>query len=72
MQELCKEALEKAYSSSKTNFRTMAMLGQGNGFTLEATPYCSYASKDGVHVLFAGEVAFWPGIDVVSAAHNGQ
>ena len=47
------------------------MLGQGCGFTFEATPYCSYASKGPVHVLFAGEVAAWPGIDAVSAAHDG-
>ncbi len=47
------------------------LLGHGNGYTFEATPFCSVASRDGVHVLFAGEVSKWPGVDVVSVAHDG-
>ncbi len=35
-------------------------------------PYCSYATKDGVHVLFSGEVSEWPGINVVESAHDGE
>lgn len=45
-------------------------LGHGSGFAFEHSPYCSYATSDGVHVLFVGEVAEWPGLDAVSVAHN--
>lgn len=50
----------------------MTLLGHGNGFSFEASPYCSYAARDGVHVLLAGEVAEWPGISAVAAAHDGE
>lgn len=69
-EEYCKQTLERAYSASKPAARHLEMLGHGNGFTFEASPYCSYASRNGVHVLFAGEVSEWPGIDAVSLAHN--
>lgn len=49
----------------------MAVLGHGNGFSFEALPFCSYANRDGVHVMLAGEVAEWPGISAVAAAHDG-
>lgn len=69
-QELCQQVLDRVYSASKSTVRHLEMFGQGSGFTFEATPYCSYANKDGVHVLFAGEVSDWPGINAVSAAHD--
>lgn len=50
----------------------MTLLGHGNGFSFEASPYCSYANKDGVHVVLAGEVAEWPGISALAAAHDGE
>lgn len=50
----------------------MALLGHGNGFSFEASPYCSYATRDGVHVILAGEVSDWPGISAVAAAHDGE
>ena len=34
------------------------------------SPYCSYASREGVHVVFSGEVSKWPGIDAVESAHD--
>ena len=71
-QESCKEKLERAYSHSKPNSRKLTPLGHGNGFTFEASPFCSYAHKEGVHVLFAGEVSQWPGINAVDAAHDGE
>lgn len=70
MEESCKEKLERAYSHSKPNSRKLTPLGHGNGFTFEASPFCSYAHKEGVHVLFAGEVSQWPGINAVDAAHD--
>jgi hypothetical protein len=44
--------------------------GKGTGFGFSTGPYTSYASKDGVHVFFSGEISEWPGIDAVSSAHN--
>eukprot|EP00877_Chromochloris_zofingiensis_P011519 jgi/Chrzof1/6620/Cz19g03010.t1 len=70
LQEGCKATLERAYSASKPEKRHMELLGHGNGFTFEASPYCSCAGRDGVHVLFAGEVGEWPGINAVNAAHD--
>ncbi len=49
----------------------MAELGDGNGFTWELGPFCHEASREGVSVLFAGEVAEWPGLDMVQSAHDG-
>lgn len=72
VQEGCKATLERAYSASKPEKRHMELLGHGNGFTFEASPYCSCAGRDGVHVLFAGEVGEWPGINAVNAAHDGK
>lgn len=69
-EDKCKEALLQVFDCSKPSARHLELLGQGNGFTFEASPYCSYATRADVHVLFAGEVSDWPGIDVVSAAHN--
>jgi hypothetical protein len=71
LQEYCRKSLEVAYSASKPTARHMELLGHGNGFTFEASPFCSYAKRAGVHVMFAGEVSEWPGIDAVSLAHNG-
>lgn len=32
------------------------------------SPFCSYATRDGVHVIMSGEVSEWPGgVDAVSA-----
>lgn len=70
MEEHCKEKLHQAFDKSKPNIRKMQLLGHGNGFSFEASPYCSYSHKQGVHVLFAGEVSNWPGINPVGAAHD--
>jgi hypothetical protein len=41
-------------------------------FTFEASPFCSYAADGaGVHIVFAGEVGAWPGVNAVNAAHDG-
>lgn len=67
---LCKTKLSVAYEHSRPESRHMTLLGHGNGFSFEASPYCSYATREGVHVLLAGEVAEWPGISAVAAAHD--
>jgi hypothetical protein len=72
LQELCKAKLNVAYEHSKPEARKMAVLGHGNGFSFEASPYCSYATCEGVHVVLAGEVSDWPGISAVAAAHDGE
>jgi hypothetical protein len=42
-----------------------------SGFLWEQSPFCSYAERDGVHVLFHGEVGELPGnVNVVNAAHD--
>jgi hypothetical protein len=69
-EELCKSTLSVAYEHSRPEARQMALLGHGNGFSFEASPYCSYAARDGVHVVLAGEVSDWPGISAVAAAHD--
>lgn len=69
-EESCKAKLAVAYEHSRPDARKMALLGHGNGFSFEASPFCSYAARDGVHVLAAGEVAEWPGISAVAAAHD--
>ncbi|WIA08067.1 hypothetical protein OEZ86_010706 [Tetradesmus obliquus] len=69
-EELCKAKLSVAYEHSKPEARKMAVLGHGNGFSFEASPYCSYANREGVHVVLAGEVSDWPGISAVAAAHD--
>jgi len=71
-QESCKAKLSKAFEHSKPDTRKMAILGHGNGFSFEATPFCSYAARDSVHVVLAGEVAEWPGISAVATAHDGE
>lgn len=71
-QALCKSKLAVAYEHSRPESRKMALLGHGNGFSFEASPYCSYAARDGVHVILAGEVSDWPGISVIAAAHDGE
>lgn len=50
--------------------REKVLLGKGSGFGFDKNPYCSYAQKEGVHIIFSGEVAEWPGINAVSAAHD--
>ncbi|GBF90749.1 hypothetical protein Rsub_03050 [Raphidocelis subcapitata] len=67
----CRHHLERAYSASRPNTRKLELLGHGNGFAFEASPFCSYASDEcGVHILFAGEVGAWPGVNAVEAAHD--
>eukprot|EP00798_Chlamydomonas_sp_ICE-L_P032217 gene32217-16775_t len=50
--------------------RETFLLGKGSGLGYDKTPYCSYATRKNVHILFSGEVAEWPGIDAVEAAHD--
>lgn len=67
---LCESALDHAYGASKAAGRHKQLLGKGSGFSYEASPYCSYAEQDGIHVVFMGEVSDWPGVNAVSAAHD--
>ena len=34
--------------------------------------YTHYAAQDGVHAMFTGEISDWPGIDMMSAQHDGE
>lgn len=61
-----------AYEHIKPEARKLQLLGHGNGFSFEATPFCSYANREGIHVVMAGEVSEWPGISAVAAAHDGE
>lgn len=69
-EEVCREKLSVAFEHSKPEARKLALLGHGNGFSFEASPFCSYAAREGVHVMLAGEVSDWPGISAVAAAHD--
>lgn len=64
--------LAVAYEHSRPEARKLTLLSHGNGFSFEASPFCSYANRDGIHVLLAGEVAEWPGISALAAAHDGE
>eukprot|EP00967_Tisochrysis_lutea_P085822 scaffold120669_cov17-Tisochrysis_lutea.AAC.2 len=43
----------------------------GENFLLTNYTYTSYATDGEVHVILVGEVASWPGIDVVKSNHDG-
>lgn len=70
IEDSCRHHLQRAYSASKPTNRKLEQLGHGNGFTFEASPFCSYAVENGVHILCAGEVGEWPGVNAVNAAHD--
>lgn len=72
LQEAARAKLNVAYEHSKPEARKLELLGHGNGFSFEASPFCSYAQREGIHVVLAGEVAEWPGISAVAAAHDGE
>ncbi|GAX73815.1 hypothetical protein CEUSTIGMA_g1266.t1 [Chlamydomonas eustigma] len=65
----CQALLNTSFESLKSSADLMYP-GKGCGFGFTRSPYCSYAHKDGVHVMFSGEVSQWPGIDVIEAAHD--
>uniref|UniRef100_A0A7S0WRI6 DUF3700 domain-containing protein n=1 Tax=Chlamydomonas leiostraca TaxID=1034604 RepID=A0A7S0WRI6_9CHLO len=65
-----KDILTKAYEASKPTTRHLKHPGKGCGFSYESSPFCSYAAREGVHVMMAGEVAKWPGVDSVAVSHN--
>ncbi|KXZ55665.1 hypothetical protein GPECTOR_2g1215 [Gonium pectorale] len=68
---LCTRLIDAAYDAAKPSTRHKQLLGKGSGYLWEASPYCSYAERDGVHVMFTGEVSEWPGgVNAVSAAHD--
>lgn len=69
-ERLCGSIIGAAFESAKPTIRHQQMVGKGSGFLYESSPYCSYAERAGVHVLFSGEVSDWPGVNAVSAAHD--
>jgi hypothetical protein len=71
-QQAAEAKLKVAYEHIKPEARKLQLLGHGNGFSFEATPFCSYANREGIHVVLAGEVSEWPGISAVAAAHDGE
>jgi hypothetical protein len=40
--------------------------------TCSPDTYTHYAAQDGVHAMFTGEISDWPGIDMMSAQHDGE
>jgi hypothetical protein len=72
VQEAARAKLQVAYEHSRPEARKLELLSHGNGFSFEASPFCSYAHREGVHVVLAGEVSEWPGISAVAAAHDGE
>eukprot|EP00798_Chlamydomonas_sp_ICE-L_P007426 gene7426-559_t len=40
--------------------RDSVFFGRGSGFGFDKTPYCSYACRNNIHIMFTGEVAEWP------------
>lgn len=69
-EDYCRGTLSRCYSSSAPATRKMEYFGKGSGVSYEVSPFCSYAVRAGVHTLFSGEVSDWPGVNVVSAAHD--
>mmetsp|Transcript_2043 Transcript_2043/g.3203 ORF Transcript_2043/g.3203 Transcript_2043/m.3203 type:complete len:297 (+) Transcript_2043:54-944(+) len=68
---VCEAILQAAFDACENQAsRKMEKPGKGCGFTWVHSPYCSYKSANGVHVLMSGEVSAWPGIDAVQAQHN--
>lgn len=67
---LCAQIMDPVFAAAKPASRNQEALGKGSAFLYETSPYCSYAQREGVHVLFTGEVAEWPGVNAVSAAHD--
>lgn len=51
-------------------FPRSMLLGQGIEWAYTPSTYTHYATADGVHALFAGEIAEWPGVDVMQTAHD--
>lgn len=73
LQDLCAKLIEAAFNAAKPSTRHKMLLGKGSGLLWEASPYCSYATRDGVYIMFSGEVSEWPGgVNAVSAAHDGK
>ncbi|KAL6762685.1 aluminum induced protein-domain-containing protein [Haematococcus lacustris] len=71
LERACLALLQSSQISCKPKVRQLLTPGKGCGFSYEHSPFCNYASKDGVHLLMAGEVSKWPGgLDAVSASHN--
>ncbi|KAJ9527657.1 hypothetical protein QJQ45_025925 [Haematococcus lacustris] len=71
LERACLALLQSSQISCKPKVRQLLTPGKGCGFSYEHSPFCNYASKDGVHLLMAGEVSEWPGgLDAVSASHN--
>lgn len=64
------EACGKILAEAGFKAEEIKKTGKGTGFGFSSGPYVSYACKEGVHVVFSGEISEWPGIDAVSSAHN--
>lgn len=70
-QRRCQRSLDRSWSGYREGQRRRLELGEGNGFSFEAGPYCHYCNRNNVHALLSGEVSAWPGIDAVASAHDG-
>ncbi|KAG2501687.1 hypothetical protein HYH03_000189 [Edaphochlamys debaryana] len=67
----CAKLIDAAFNKCQTKTRHKKMLGKGSAYLWESSPYCSYAERNGVHVMFTGEVSEWPGgVNAVDAAHD--
>ena len=70
LQRTCSDKLESIHGALAES--RIVDLGGGNGFNFRANPYCHYATDNHVSCLFAGQVAEWPGLDLMADNHNGK
>ena len=70
LQRTCSDKLESIHGALAES--RIVDLGDGNGFNFRASPYCHYATDNHVSCLFAGQVAEWPGLDLMADNHNGE
>ncbi|GAB4818721.1 hypothetical protein N2152v2_005767 [Parachlorella kessleri] len=69
--ERCGEVLERLHATLNPATRQRHTPGSGAvGIALEASPFCHHLERDGVSVVFAGEVSYWPGHDTMAEAHD--
>lgn len=66
----CRKSLDKHYEDCKSPTKRKVELDEGNGFTVEDSPFCHVATRNGISAVFAGEIGAWPGIDAVKLAHD--
>jgi hypothetical protein len=69
IREKCQRCVDMAFDHYAPGTRHKHV-EKGCGFSYEVSPYCHFATRDGISALFAGEVGEWPGVNIVESAHN--